>query len=323
MTVPQEARVRTHILRVAGKLRSRSFSAPRSSASAPSEARVSGAAALGMRAARSGVLLSPSAQKAEQPGSPRGLRSVSIRLCQLLMAKGKTTCGAVADDLTAEYATGGGGGEMDTQGGGKGGASGGSTPEKNIRRRIYDALNVLISSGVIEKQDSGTGASIIEWRGLPEEIHVATLESQRRELLRRLAAKQEMVAELTKKRVLFEALLARNRAPGYGDAHSQERLMMPFVAVATDPDVHYRAAKTVSERDSSVSAGTADAGGQAGSIAFEFDKPFTLHDDADLLERLLSPAQPDSFSNAKKRSADEAGVPTREVVTGIAHSATT
>ena len=48
--------------------------------------------------------------------------------------------------------------------------------EKNIRRRVYDALNVLRSAGVIAyEQDKKT----IVWRGLPEQFELKTLETER------------------------------------------------------------------------------------------------------------------------------------------------
>ena len=43
--------------------------------------------------------------------------------------------------------------------------------EKNIRRRVYDALNVLFSAGVIQKEKKH-----IMWRGLPEQLEVQSLE---------------------------------------------------------------------------------------------------------------------------------------------------
>jgi transcription factor Dp-1/transcription factor Dp-2 len=50
--------------------------------------------------------------------------------------------------------------------------------EKNIRRRVYDALNVLMAMGIIEKeQDHVT----FRWKGVPSGIEtVATLEVQSR-----------------------------------------------------------------------------------------------------------------------------------------------
>lgn len=38
----------------------------------------------------------------------------------------------------------------------------GDTEEKNIRRRVYDALNVLMAMGIITKDKK-----VIRWKGLP------------------------------------------------------------------------------------------------------------------------------------------------------------
>jgi len=67
--------------------------------------------------------------------------------------KGRTTYGEVADELVAEIL---GGSEGDQ-----------SYDEKNIRRRVYDALNVLLAMDMIAKDKKE-----IRWIGLPNNTQV-------------------------------------------------------------------------------------------------------------------------------------------------------
>ena len=89
----------------------------------------------------------------------KGLRHFSLRVCQKVEDKGRTTYNEVADELVAELV-----GEKADQG--PPSVSKGDTKqydEKNIRRRVYDALNVLMALDVISKEKKE-----ITWRGLPD-----------------------------------------------------------------------------------------------------------------------------------------------------------
>ena len=65
----------------------------------------------------------------------RGLRHFSRRVCAKVEERGVTTYNEVADDLVQEFTSLRG--------------NGASFDEKNIRRRVYDALNVLMAMGTI------------------------------------------------------------------------------------------------------------------------------------------------------------------------------
>ena len=70
-------------------------------------------------------------------------------MCEKVESKGRTTYNEVADELVAEYS------HPDY-------ASEQQFDEKNIRRRVYDALNVLMAMNIISKEKKD-----ITWRGLP------------------------------------------------------------------------------------------------------------------------------------------------------------
>lgn len=74
----------------------------------------------------------------------KGLRHFSAKVCEKVRSKRRTTYNEVADELVAELRHG-------------------VADEKNIRRRVYDALNVLMAVGVFTKVKKD-----IFWRGFPE-----------------------------------------------------------------------------------------------------------------------------------------------------------
>ncbi|KAG7014893.1 Transcription factor-like protein DPB [Cucurbita argyrosperma subsp. argyrosperma] len=85
--------------------------------------------------------------------SGRGLRQFSMKVCEKVESKGRTNYNEVADELVAEFADPGNGlASPDQQ----------QYDEKNIRRRVYDALNVLMAMDIISKDKKE-----IQWKGLP------------------------------------------------------------------------------------------------------------------------------------------------------------
>ncbi|KAK1320697.1 Transcription factor-like protein DPB [Acorus calamus] len=83
-----------------------------------------------------------------------GLRQLSFKVVQKIASKGRTTYNEVADEIVAEY------GSLDGDG-----SSLGASDEKNIRRRVYDAINVLIATEMIAKDKKE-----IQWLGHPRTI---------------------------------------------------------------------------------------------------------------------------------------------------------
>lgn len=92
---------------------------------------------------------SSSVQRKRKPDKAgKGLRHFSMKVCEKVQEKGKTTYNEVADDLVTE--------EM------KNNSYDNNCDQKNIRRRVYDALNVLMAINVISKDKKE-----IRWIGLP------------------------------------------------------------------------------------------------------------------------------------------------------------
>lgn len=74
-------------------------------------------------------------RKTEKGG--KGLRHFSMKVCEKVQAKGSTSYNEVADELVAELTDPRCSSPTDQQ-----------YDQKNIRRRVYDALNVLMGNGI-------------------------------------------------------------------------------------------------------------------------------------------------------------------------------
>lgn len=120
----------------------------------------------------------------EKPG--KGLRHFSMRVCQKVKEKGVTSYNEVADELVAE--------ESDDVGAGLNGS--GSYDQKNIRRRVYDALNVLMAMNIISKEKKE-----IKWIGLPTSSaqECEEIELQNQQTRKRIEEKQQQLRELVLK----------------------------------------------------------------------------------------------------------------------------
>jgi transcription factor Dp-1 len=193
--------------------------------------------------------------------------------------------------------------------------------DKNIRRRVYDALNVLMAMNIITKNKKE-----ITWRGLPgsavpdrlgygsgntcgsdgenrgttdglsrrQRVHQLRAEAcKRREDVRR---KTECLRELMVQNVCFQNLLGRN----YARAHEEDEARR----TTTTPDRSYGWAGAASElRDSSDkgekiplpfiivstdSTAVVQCEMRPGrtDVCFDFNLPFEINDDNEILKRL-------------------------------------
>ncbi|KAL5058848.1 hypothetical protein RYX36_030452, partial [Vicia faba] len=109
-------------------------------------------------AASQGVVASKKKKRGQQRAaggdkSGRGILQFSMKVCEKAESKGRTTYNEVEDELVAEFAD-----PInsvlspDKQ----------TYNEKNIRRRVYDDLNVLMAMEITSKDKKE-----IQWRGLP------------------------------------------------------------------------------------------------------------------------------------------------------------
>ncbi|KAI5663691.1 hypothetical protein M9H77_23014 [Catharanthus roseus] len=246
----------------------------------------------------------------------RGLRQFSMKVCEKVESKGRTTYNEVADELVAEFA--------DPN-------NGVSTPdqqqydEKNIRRRVYDALNVLMAMDIISKDKKE-----IQWKGLPRTSlnDIEELKNERLGLRNRIEKKAAYLEELEeqvrkirldaksffsfsgvmllllqfykflflgfshfsfKKYVGLQNLIQRNeQLYGSGNAPSGG-VALPFILVQTRP--HATVEVEISE--------------DMQLVHFDFNStPFELHDDNYVLKAMKFSEKPESESGAQKVPTD-------------------
>ncbi|KAJ7990530.1 hypothetical protein DPEC_G00301290 [Dallia pectoralis] len=190
----------------------------------------------------------------------KGLRHFSMKVCEKVQMKGTTSYNEVADELVAEFTHSGNVMSTDSQ----------VYDQKNIRRRVYDALNVLMAMNIISKEKKE-----IRWIGLPTNSaqECQNLEDEKQKRLERIRLKRAQLEELILQQIAFKNLVQRNKA---SEASSQAPpppgsvIQLPFIVLNTD--VH-----TVI--DCSISSDKCE-------YLFNFDNTFEIHDDIEILKRM-------------------------------------
>ncbi|XP_026410537.1 transcription factor-like protein DPB [Papaver somniferum] len=160
-------------------------------------------------------------KKKAQTRAVGGLRQFSIQVCKKVESEARITYKEVIDELVAELST--------------------TTPymkrnynEKNIRRRVYDSLNVLIAEDIISKDKNKE----IQWRGT---LHAACLnavehlKSQYLGLRNKIANKAAYLEELENQFVGLQNMVQRNKqlcCSGRKSATSGG-VSLPFIIIHT------------------------------------------------------------------------------------------
>ncbi|GAB5566501.1 transcription factor Dp-1 isoform X1 [Prionailurus iriomotensis] len=219
-------------------------------------------------------------RKGEKNG--KGLRHFSMKVCEKVQRKGTTSYNEVADELVAEFSA----------------ADNHILPnesaydQKNIRRRVYDALNVLMAMNIISKEKKE-----IKWIGLPTNSaqECQNLEVERQRRLERIKQKQSQLQELIlqcarigdivqagsycpqprsgSSQIAFKNLVQRNRQAEQQASRPpppNSVIHLPFIIVNTSK-------KTVI--DCSISNDKFE-------YLFNFDNTFEIHDDVEVLKRM-------------------------------------
>ncbi|KAL7138354.1 hypothetical protein ABFS83_10G157400 [Erythranthe nasuta] len=189
----------------------------------------------------------------------RGLRQFSMKVCEKVESKGRTTYNEVADELVTEFADPNNNlASPDQQ----------QYDEKNIRRRVYDALNVLMAMDIISKDKKE-----IQWKGLPRTSlnDIEELKNDRIGLRSRIEKKAAYLDELEEQYIGLQNLLQRNKQLyGSGNAPSGG-VALPFILVQTRP--HATVEVEISE--------------DMQLVHFDFNStPFELHDDNYVLKAM-------------------------------------
>ncbi|XP_072200756.1 transcription factor Dp-2 isoform X2 [Excalfactoria chinensis] len=189
----------------------------------------------------------------------KGLRHFSMKVCEKVQRKGTTSYNEVADELVSEFTNSNSHLAADS-----------AYDQKNIRRRVYDALNVLMAMNIISKEKKE-----IRWIGLPtnsaQECQNLEIEKQKR--IERIKEKRAQLQELLLQQIAFKNLVQRNQQneqQNQGPPASNSTIQLPFLIVNTSK-------RTVI--DCSISSDKFE-------YLFNFDNAFEIHDDSEVLKRM-------------------------------------
>ncbi|KQK23608.1 transcription factor-like protein DPB isoform X2 [Brachypodium distachyon] len=196
----------------------------------------------------------------------RGLRQFSMKVCEKVESKGRTTYNEVADELVAEFADPNN--NMESPDPDNPNAQ--QYDEKNIRRRVYDALNVLMAMDIISKDKKE-----IQWKGLPR-TSINDIEELQTELVGlkgRIEKKSAYLQELQDQYLGMQNLIHRNEGM-YGSGNIPSGgVALPFILIQTRP--HATVEVEISE--------------DMQLVHFDFNTtPFELHDDSYVLKAMNS-----------------------------------
>ncbi|GAB6020362.1 Transcription factor Dp-2 [Chamberlinius hualienensis] len=196
-------------------------------------------------------------KKGEKGG--KGLRHFSMKVCEKVQKKGVTSYNEVADELVHEFSDPHRCRSPTDQ----------AYDQKNIRRRVYDALNVLMAMNIISKEKKE-----IKWLGLPTNSaqECQNLEQEKQRRLERIKVKTQQMHELILQQIAFKNLVQRNveYEKTHGSPNPNTAIQLPFIIVNTSK-------QTVI--DCSIS-------GDKMEYLFKFDNTFEIHDDIEVLKRM-------------------------------------
>jgi hypothetical protein len=194
----------------------------------------------------------------------KGLRHFSLKVCEKLEAKGRTTYNEVADELVRELTAASGKTENNS--------------EKNARRRVYDSLNVLMALNIIAREKKE-----IRWIGFPSRTRFGDGTAARKEITaikERIARKHLLIQELLMQLIAFKHLLAHNArgvaeraaagAAGGGAVDPGAKLFLPFILINTKPETKIECVMDEPRSE----------------VFFTFSQPFEIHDDNEVLRKM-------------------------------------
>ncbi|KRT86239.1 hypothetical protein AMK59_2521 [Oryctes borbonicus] len=194
-------------------------------------------------------------RKTEKVG--KGLRHFSMKVCEKVRKKGTTSYNEVADELVAEFANS----DINTLAE--------QYDQKNIRRRVYDALNVLMAMNIISKEKKE-----IRWIGLPSNSvqECIQLEKEKQKKILRIKEKRKQLQKLILNQISFKNLAQRNKIMEevHGPPAPNSFIQLPFIVVNTNK-------KTVI--DCSISNDKME-------YLFHFNDKFEIHDDVVVLQQI-------------------------------------
>lgn len=147
-----------------------------------------------------------------------------MKVCEKVRKKGTTSYNEVADELVAEFTSSA---TLHNN------SLAEQYDQKNIRRRVYDALNVLMAMNIISKEKKE-----IRWLGLPSNSvqECMQLEKEKQKRIQRIKDKTKQLQELIMNQISFKNLVQRNKEMemANGPPPPNSYIQLPFIVVHTD-----------------------------------------------------------------------------------------
>ncbi|KAF2615587.1 hypothetical protein F2Q70_00007036 [Brassica cretica] len=184
--------------------------------------------------------------------------TVAFSVCQKLEAKKITTYKEVADEIISDFATIKHNAEKPL--------NENEYNEKNIRRRVYDALNVFMALDIIARDKKE-----IRWKGLPITCKkdVEEVKRDRNKVMNSVQKKAVFLKELREKVSSLESLMLRNQEMAVKTEGPAEGFTLPLILLETNP--HAVVEIEISE--------------DMQLVHLDFNStPFSVHDDAYILK---------------------------------------
>ncbi|KAL6142091.1 hypothetical protein ACLB2K_060374 [Fragaria x ananassa] len=202
-----------------------------------------------------------------------GLRQFSAIVCSKLKSKGRATYDEVANEIIAELP--GIYGETEALS---------EYDMKNIRRRVYDALNVLMAMDIITKEKKQ-----IWWKGLRDTnaIDREGIKAQCAKLMGRISAKEAYLKDLEEQLADLQNLMLRNKQLLKSGNSSHKGFSFPFILAQTSNNATVEI--EISE--------------DMQLVHCDFNStPFSLHDDTSILKMLRFCQLPESRNVSQSSS---------------------
>ncbi|CAN8067925.1 unnamed protein product [Agarophyton chilense] len=213
----------------------------------------------------------------------KGLRHFAIRVSKKVEQKCVTTYNQVADELVAEE-------RVLRRAQSDASSSENLVDEKNIRRRVYDSLNVLMAMGIIAKDKK-----LITWQGLecvhtsPHSEQISATKISISEAKSRMTEKQALLMELKDQHRRTSAIVDRNRAASLSEMDSEDlrlprqpivpvhqqypdRIGIPFFILSAPKETNIELEMDQSRQD----------------ICFTFNSSFAIFDDREVMRRMFT-----------------------------------
>ncbi|GFH26332.1 DP1 transcription factor, partial [Haematococcus lacustris] len=190
----------------------------------------------------------------------KGLKQYGQMVCEAVQQKVCTTYDELADNLVSELSASD--------------SSMGRNEVQNVKRRVYDAINVLLALGIIEK----LGKKDVVWRGFPDE-QGDTCSDSTAEWSKLCAERLQLYTEVERKQQHLQELLEQQEALHSLAAHTARQqqppaeiaLHLPFIIIQAQPSAQVGV---------NISPDMAN-------VTFDFyGSTFKIHDDSYVLQQL-------------------------------------